>query len=97
MSYLVPGGCDYFIEQQVMVLLAGHFSLPRRKIRFESRMLEDLGIGEADLAALVGRFNAAFYIELSVAEAARWRTVADICRVVGNACGESGDQRKLLL
>ncbi|CAD5197986.1 acyl carrier protein [Pseudomonas sp. FEN] len=92
MSYLVPGGCDYFIEQQVMVLLAEHFSLPRRKIRFESRALEDLGIGDAEMVELVARLNAAFHIELSVDEAGRWRTVADMCRVVGNIRGESGER-----
>ena len=97
MSYLDPGGCDYFIEQQVMVLLAEHFSVSRRKIRFESRMREDLGLDEADLAELLGRFNAAFGIELSVVEAVRWRTVADMCRFVGNACGERGERRNLLL
>jgi len=97
MSYLDPGGCDYFIEQQVMVLLAEHFSVPRRKIRFESRMLEDLGIEEVDLAELVGRFNAAFGIELAVAEAVRWRIVADMCRCVGNARGARGERRNLLL
>jgi len=89
MSYLVPGECDYFIEQQVMVLLARHFSLPRRKIRFESRLFEDLG-GDVDLAELVERLNAAFRIRLSVGEVARWRTVADLCRLVGNARGEAG-------
>ncbi|MBV6752064.1 acyl carrier protein [Pseudomonas chlororaphis] len=90
MSYLVPGECDYFIEQQVMVLLAEHFSVPRRKIRFESRLFEDLRSGDVDLAELVGRLNAAFRIRLSVDEVLRWRTVADLCRLVGNARGEAG-------
>ncbi len=90
MSYLVPGECDYFIEQQVMVLLAEHFSLPRRKIRFESRLLEDLGSGDVDFAELVERLNAAFRIRLSIDEIGRWRTVADLCRLVGNARGEAG-------
>ncbi|NWA27630.1 acyl carrier protein [Pseudomonas gingeri] len=97
MNYLVPGGCDYFIEQQVMVLLAEHFSVPRRKIRFESRLLDDLGIGSADLVELVGRINGAFRVALSVDEAECWRTVADLCRLVGNARGEGGERRKLLL
>ncbi|WP_248804587.1 acyl carrier protein [Pseudomonas sp. MWU13-2100] len=97
MSYLVPGECDYFIEQQVMVLLAGHFSMPRRKIRFESKLFEDLGVGDTDLVELVERLNAAFHIALSVSEVARWRTVADLCRLVGNARGEGEGRRKLLL
>jgi len=89
MSYLVPGECDYFIEQQVMVLLAEHFSVPRRRIRFESRLLEDLGSDDMDRAELVERLNAAFRIRLSVVEVVRWRTVADLCRLVGNARGEA--------
>lgn len=97
MSYLVPGGCDYFIEQQVMVLLAEHCSVPRRKIRFESRLREDLGMSGADLAGLVARLNTAFRIGLPVDEVCRWRSVADLCRLVGNARGEGEGRRKLLL
>lgn len=90
MSYLIPGECDYFIEQQVMVLLAEHFSLPRRKIRFESRLFGELVSDDIDLVELIERLNAAFRIGLSVGEVARWRTVADLCRLVGNARGEAG-------
>ncbi|WP_248796970.1 phosphopantetheine-binding protein [Pseudomonas sp. MWU13-2105] len=97
MSYLVPGGCDYFIEQQVMVLLAEHCSVPRRKIRFESKLCEDLGMGGANLADLVERLNVAFRIGLSVDEVCAWRSVADLCRLVGNARGEGEERRKLLL
>lgn len=97
MNYLVPGECDYFIEQQVMVLLAEHFSVPRRKIRFESKLFEELGIGDTDLVELVERLNTAFCIALSVSEVARWRNVADLCRLVGNARGEGEGRRKLLL
>ena len=89
MSYLIPGRCDYFIEQQVMVLLAGHFSVPRRRICFESRLREDLGGVNTKLAELVERLNAAFQIGLSVEDVACCRSVADLCRLVGNAREEA--------
>ncbi len=83
MTYLTPGYCDYFIEQQVMVLLANYFQVERRKILFDSRLIEDLYVDSINIVELAILLNEAFDIELPEPGVARWRTVADVCRLVG--------------
>ncbi|AMB87996.1 acyl carrier protein [Pseudomonas agarici] len=83
MTYLTPGYCDDFIEQQVMVLLADYFQLERRKILFELRLIEDLYVDSMHIVEMAVLLNEAFDIELPEPGVARWRTVADVCRLVG--------------
>ncbi|WP_017901921.1 phosphopantetheine-binding protein [Pseudomonas asplenii] len=84
MSYLKPGHCEHFIEQQVMVLLAGHFQLERRRILLESRLIEDLYLNSMGIIELAILLNEAFEIDLPDSGVAGWRTIADVCRLVGN-------------
>lgn len=83
MSYLIPGNCEYFIEQQVMVLLAGYFQLERRKVLLDSRLIEDLYLNSMGIIEMAMLLNDAFEIDLPESGVAGWRTVADVCRLVG--------------
>ncbi|KPA90803.1 MULTISPECIES: phosphopantetheine-binding protein [Pseudomonas] len=85
MSYLTPGHCEHFIEQQVVVLLAGHFQLERRKVLLESRLIEDLYLNSMGIIEMALLLNEAFEIDLPEEGVAGWRTIADVCRLVGNA------------
>ncbi|QXI27100.1 acyl carrier protein [Pseudomonas vanderleydeniana] len=84
MSYLKPGHCEHFIEQQVMVLLAGHFQLERRQVLLDSRLIEDLYLDSMGIIEMVMLLNEAFRIDLPEDGVASWRTIADVCRLVGN-------------
>ncbi|SEI14527.1 phosphopantetheine-binding protein [Pseudomonas fuscovaginae UPB0736] len=83
MSYLIPGNCEYFIEQQVMVLLASYFQLERRKVLLDSRLIEDLYLNSMGIIEVAMLLNEAFEIDLPESGVAGWRTVADVCRLVG--------------
>ena len=86
MTYLIPGRSTLFLEQQIMLLLADYFSLERRKVTLDSRLVDDLYVDSLNVVEIAILLNETFSIELPAERVARWRTVADICGLVRNTC-----------
>ncbi|CAI8937982.1 acyl carrier protein [Pseudomonas sp. IT-P253] len=75
---------DLEIERQVIKVLSDYFSVGRRKIESSSRLVEDLYMDSMSVVEIVMALNEAFGVELPAEEVAGWRTVADICYLVGS-------------
>lgn len=70
---------DIQIEYEVIKMLSNYFSVGRRKIESNSRLVEDLYVDSMSVVEIVMALNEAFGIELDEVEVGRWKFVGDIC------------------
>lgn len=67
------------VECQVITVLIECYSVGRRKVEVDSRLIEDLYIDSMGLVEIVLELNEVFGVELSKDEVEKWRVVGDIC------------------
>lgn len=70
------------LERQVIKLLSSCFSVGRRTIDIESRLVEDLYVDSVGMVETVMALNETFGIELPEEGVEMWKTVGDICDLI---------------
>ena len=79
------------LEHQVKMLLSDYFSVGRKTIETDSRLVEDLYVDSVGVVEIVMALNEAFGIDLPEEGVEQWKTVGDICELV-NATARSLDR-----
>ncbi|WP_095051960.1 acyl carrier protein [Pseudomonas sp. Irchel s3b2] len=80
MSGVSSAQCE--VECQVIKVLSDYFSVDRRKVEVDSRLVEDLYVDSMSLVEVVMALNEVFGVELPEGGVAEWKTVRDICCLV---------------
>ena len=79
------------LERQVKKVLSDYFSVGRKTIEIDSRLVEDLYVDSVGMVEIVMALNEAFGIDLPEEGVEQWKTVGDICELV-NASARSLDR-----
>lgn len=69
----------FAVEEQVLEVLSGYFSVGGRTVEMECRLVEDLFVESIGLIEIVMALNEWFGVEIPEDAVEEWRTVKDVC------------------